>query len=201
MEVIDSEMLDDVFRFRYKIVSEEHTFTDFMKTHDFPDKKETDTYDPYSIQFAALNENNEICATVRLIHHSPIGYPTENKMKFDIDKSIFERDKLGEMSRIFVDPEIRCIQTTKIIIQHVKEAMYFKMKELGVEYTYGALEKSFIRLLKIYKMPYEMIGEEQDHMGFRYPCVLYTDKLGSDNPEIVKLWKEKNEQKNFKHAI
>ena len=172
-----------------------------MDTKNYPDKKEIDQYDPYSIQFAAFDDNNEVVACVRLIHDSPVGYPTENNMKFDIDKNIFERSKLGEMSRIFVAAEHRNIQTTKIVIDHVKEFMYLKMKERGIEYTYGALEKSFIRLLKIYKMGYEIIGELQEYGNMRYPTILYTKKLGDDNPDIHQLWKEHNGQKEFRQAI
>lgn len=176
-------MLEKVFAFRYKILLE--IYPEYLKISGFSDAKEYDKYDRYSVHFAALNEEGDVCATVRLIHHSPIGYPTENSMIFD--NSMFERDKLGEMSRIFVDAKYRNIQTTKKIIQEVKKFMYVKMTKLGILYTYGSLEASFLRLLRIYKMNYHTISEEQRHeyFGLRYPSVLYTKQLGEDNPEII----------------
>ena len=182
LEVNNNELLEKVFEFRYKVFLE--TYPEYIKSLNLKEKKEKDEYDPYSIHFVAIDQSGNICATVRLIHNSPFGYPTENNMQ--LKNEIFNRDKLGEMSRIFVDSKYRNIQTTKIIIQEVKKFMYMKMTNFGIEYTYGSLESGFLRLLKIYKMNYVTIGEEQMHenIGLRYPCVLYTKQLGIDNPEF-----------------
>jgi N-acyl-L-homoserine lactone synthetase len=183
LEVKSSDMLEDVFAFRYKILLE--IYPEYLQKSGFLDNKEYDKYDPYSVHFVALDRDGDICATVRLIHNSPLGYPTENSMIFD--NSMFERTKLGEMSRIFVAAKYRNIKTTKGIIQEVKKFMYTKMIKLGILYTYGSLEESFLRLLRIYKMNYHTIGEKQKHeyFGLRYPSILYTQQLGYDNPEIV----------------
>ena len=73
--------------------------------------------------------------------------------------------------------------------------MYNKFLEVGIEYSYGALEPRFVRLLKMYKICYEIIGEKQLHgkMGLRFPCILYTSRLGNDNPEIRELWEKQRE--------
>ncbi|MFA6138901.1 MAG: GNAT family N-acyltransferase [Sulfurimonas sp.] len=185
LEVQESDMLEKIFAFRYKIFLE--IYPEYLQSIGFLDGKEHDKYDPYSLHFAALDDDGEICATVRLIYNSPFGYPTENSMTFDT--CLFEREKLGEMSRIFVDAKYRNMQTTKIIIQEVKKFMHYKMIQLGIEYTYGSLEKNFLRLLRIYKMSYNTIGKEQMHgyFGSRYPCILYTKQLGIDNPELMNL--------------
>jgi N-acyl-L-homoserine lactone synthetase len=191
LEVKESDLLEKVFAFRYKILLE--IYPEYLQESKFLDDKESDKYDPYSAHFAALNEDGEVCATVRLIYNSPLGYPTENSMMFD--NSMFERDKLGEMSRIFVDAKYRSIQTTKRIIEEVKKFMYIKMMKLGVEYTYGSLEESFLRLLRIYKMNYITIGKKQIYkdVGLRYPSILYTKQLGIDNPEIIEQWGNQRE--------
>ena len=191
LEVNDSELLEKVFAFRYKVFLE--IYPEYLKKSGFTDDKEYDKYDPYSTHFVALDENNEVCATIRLIYNSPLGYPTENNMTFDRD--MFERDKLGEMSRIFIDTKHRNIKTTNIIMQGLKKLMYVKLMSLGIEYTYGTLEKSFLRLLKIYKMNYSTITKEQmyENIGLRYPSVLHTKQLGIDNPELIELWEKQNE--------
>lgn len=191
LEVEDSELLEKVFAFRYKILLE--IYPEYIEASNLLDNKEYDKYDTYSVHFAALDKEGEVCATVRLIHNSLFGYPTENSMRFD--NSMFERNKLGEMSRIFVDAKYRNMQTTKIIIKNLNELIYFKMMELGIEYTYGSLEENFLRLLRIYKMNYATIGEKQEHgsFGFRYPSILYTKQLGVDNPQIIKLWERRHE--------
>ncbi len=189
----DTEMLEKVFAFRYKIFLE--IYPEYLIDSNCIDNKESDIYDQYATQFIALDNDDNILATVRMIHSSPIGYPTENSLQFD--NTQFQKDKLGEMSRIFVDPKYRSVSTTKKIFYEVKKSIYFKMMELDIEYTYGSLEDNFLRLLKIYKIPYEIIGEKQQYIGLRYPCILYTKTLENENKEFIDLWeKYKNEQKN-----
>lgn len=185
LEVKDSALLEKVFAFRYKVLLE--IYPRYIETSGFSDNKEYDKYDAYSAHFAVIDNECQVCATVRLIYNSPIGYPTENSMIFD--NGMFERDKLGEMSRIFVDEKYRNIKTTMGIMDGLKKLMYSKMMELGIEYTYGSLEESFLRLLRIYKITYITIGEKQEHkpFGFRYPSILYTKQLGTDNPHIIEL--------------
>lgn len=178
-------MLQKVFAFRYKVFLE--IYPQYLQKASFSGGVEHDEYDLYAVHFAALDEDGVVCATVRLIYNSPIGYPTENSMIFD--KSIFERDKLAEMSRIFIDSKYRNLETTKLIIEEAKKFMYVRMSKLGIKYSYGSLEKNFLRLLRIYKMSYDIIGEAQMHgeFGLRYPCVLYTKVLGNDNPKLIKF--------------
>ncbi|OHE08329.1 MAG: GNAT family N-acetyltransferase [Sulfurimonas sp. RIFCSPLOWO2_12_FULL_36_74] len=191
LEVKESDLLEKVFAFRYKILLE--IYPEYLQESKLLDDKESDKYDPYSVHFAALNEAGEVCATVRLIYNSPIGYPTENSMTFD--SSMFERDKLGELSRIFIDAKYRNINTSKVIIQGLNKLIFIKMMTLGVQYTYGSLEESFLRLLRIYKMHYHTIGKKQEYayVGQRYPSILYTQQLGSDNHELIKLWENQRE--------
>ncbi len=191
LEVTNSELLEKVFAFRYKIITESEIFDGYVRETEFPNNKESDKFDPFSIHFVALNENAKVCATVRLIHHCPYKYPTE-KMIFNTSK--FKREKLGEISRIFIHPECRDLKTTKEIIDNFKKLLYAKLMDLDIEYTYGALKSNLIRLLKIFKMCYEELSEMQmlGSMGLRYPCILYTKRLGDDNPELVEAWKKKN---------
>jgi len=177
--VEDAKMLEDVFAFRYKILSE--IYPEYIKSSQCVAHQEYDKYDEYAIQYVIVNQRDEMCATVRLIHHSPLGYPTENSLTFD--KSQFQKEHLGEISRIFVNKDYRNFQTTKAIIEVVKKMMYDRMKELDIYYSYGSLEKNFLRLLHMYKMPYEPLAKPQEHglFGVRYPCILYTNKLGAAN--------------------
>lgn len=190
LEVEDSDLLEKVFAFRYKILLQ--IYPEYIEASNLLNNKEYDKYDTYSVHFAAIDKEGEVCATVRLIYNSPLGYPTENGMTFD--SSMFERGKLGEMSRIFVDAKYRNIKTTMDIMDGLKKLMYSKMMKLGIEYTYGSLEESFLRLLRIYKITYITIGEKQEHgsFGFRYPSVLYTNQLGADNPHIIELWEREH---------
>lgn len=193
LEVSDKKLLDKVYAFRYKVLTE--IYPEYLKKLDFTDGKEYDEYDEFSTQFAAFNEKGEVCATLRFIYHSPIGYPTENNLKFD--NSMFDRKKLAEMSRIFIDSKYRNMKTTKALLDGIKELVYFKIIKEDIKYMYGSLEENFLRLLQIYKIPYVPIGKKQGHadFGLRYPCVLYTKDLAKKNPKFMKLYEEyKNEK-------
>lgn len=190
LEVHESDMLDKIFAFRYKVMKDTEMFQGYFRETAFQDDKESDIYDPFSIHFTALDEDGEVCATVRLIYNSPHGYPTENGMTFD--HSMFESNKLGELSRIFIASKYRNLQSTKFIVKSFNKLIYNKMVDLGIEYTYGAIEPSFKRLLQMYKMHYEVIGKKQllGSMGLRFPCILYTKRLGDDNPEFMNTSRE-----------
>jgi N-acyl-L-homoserine lactone synthetase len=181
LEIKDPELLDKVYAFRCDIMCDELKILDRT---DYPEGLETDKYDPYSVHFAALDANGDVCACVRLIHHSPVGYPTENSMEFDIDTNVFDRDKLSELSRIFVHAKHRNLKETKMLLNGLKQAVYARGKPLGIEYTYGSLEKSFLKLLNMFKYPYKSIGAEQDYGGKRFPCIMYTKELEEENPHL-----------------
>ncbi|WP_197972130.1 acyl-homoserine-lactone synthase [Nitrosophilus labii] len=189
----NKKLLNDIFRFRCKILCDELKYFDKKR---YPDGLERDEYDKYSEHYAVLDEKGEIAATVRLIHHSPIGYPTENHMRvFENIKKSLKRDKLGEISRIFISKQYRNLKDSRKIIEKLISMIYIDLKNNDIEYTFGALEKSFLRLLKIYNINYEIIGDLQEYGGVRYPCLLYTSSLEKDKPQVVecyKIWKVGN---------
>jgi len=178
-KIVDNQkLLEDVFAFRHTILEE--VYPEYAQKY-VQDGCDYDKYDTYAKHLVALNKEGAICATVRLIYNSPIGYPTQNSMKFDTTK--FQNEKIGEISRIFIAKEYRNLRDTKIIIEGFKKILYAIMKELNITYTYGALEKKFLRLLKMYKMDYEVIGDVQEYkfVGMRYPVGLHTKQFGEVN--------------------
>lgn len=155
------------------------------------DEKETDAYDEYSDQFAILNADGEICCTMRLIHNSPIGYPTEMSLSTEQTKYRFKRDKLAELSRIFIHPKYRNMHDTKFFINTiVKSLAYEKIKEYNIEYCYGMLEEKFLRLVNMFKIPYKSIDEPvYIYDKLKYPSILKVKELEKQNPQLEKHWR------------
>lgn len=180
LHVTDKTMLDKVFRFRYAIMHEEFGWVDSNL-----EKREADQYDPYSDHFAVLDSKNRVCASMRLIHDSPLGYPTEKFVDPQTLKT-FDPATVCEMSRIFIAPQYRNMRHSKIIINGIlKELAYKKMKEYGMTYCYGALESSFLKLLNIFGIPYHPIGEAHLNYGKqRYPCILVIKELELKRPDL-----------------
>ena len=186
IHVTNKEILDKIHRFRYKVMYEE-----LGLNRTYTNERETDDYDEYSDQFAILNYDREVCATVRLIHNSPIGYPTERFLDLTQSKYQFDRDKLSEMSRIFIDPKHRNMHETKIFLNVLaKNLVYEKMKEHGIEYCYGMMEPRFIRLVNMFKIPYQAIsGVEYDFNKLKHPSMMYVKELEKQNPQLEENWK------------
>ncbi|PLY05521.1 MAG: GNAT family N-acetyltransferase [Arcobacter sp.] len=180
IHVTDKDILEKVHSFRYKIMHDELGWIE-----ENIEKKEKDDYDQYSDQFAILNSDGEVCCTMRLIHDSPIGYPTERFLNIK-QKGQFERNKLAEMSRIFIDSKYRNMRETKIFISTiVKSLAYEKIKKYGIEYCYGMLEQKFLKLVNMYKIPYQAISKvEQDYDKFKYPSILYVKEMEKQNPKL-----------------
>jgi N-acyl-L-homoserine lactone synthetase len=183
--VTDENILDKIYRFRYKVMHEELGWIESNIN-----KKEIDIYDDYCDQFAILNYEGEVCATVRLIHHSPIGYPTEKFLDLTQSQYQFNRNKLAEMSRIFIDPKHRNMHETKIfLISLAKSLVYEKMKEHDIECCYGMMEQKFIKLVNMFKIPYKPIGKlQQDYDKFKYPSMMFVKELEKLNPQLEKYW-------------
>ena len=68
----------------------------------------------------------------------------------------------------------------------MKKVVYAKLVELGIDCSYGAVERPFLKLLNMFHIPYKPIGGEQDYVGRRYPCIMYTHELGAANPELLR---------------
>lgn len=188
VEVRDQALLDRVLRFRYEVWCVEKPILD---SECYPDGREKDNYDDYADHFAVLDENDEVCATVRLIHHSPLGYPTANYLEFDNTLYSTNVNKVAELSRIFIAPKNRNMKETKVIIQGlIRQQIYFKLREYGIDFTYGALEKGFQKLLKIFKVPYTILGDAKEYYGGqRHPCIMNTIDLEKNNPDLPELYK------------
>jgi len=182
IEVSSKEHLDKVFAFRYEILNEREETRVLLK--DCKEERERDKYDDFSAHFVAFDEADEVVAYVRLIHHSPIGYPTANNMEYDTVVWNFNQEQLGELSRVFVATRLRSIEKLKPLFNSLKVVVFTKMEDLNIDYTFGALEKPFFRLLRILHFPYKRIGGFQTYLGQRYPCIVNTNELREANPKL-----------------
>ncbi|WP_345974932.1 GNAT family N-acyltransferase [Sulfurimonas sp. HSL3-7] len=181
IKVSTEDQLEKIYAFRYQIVCEKLGVTELDNCEP---NRETDEYDAYSEHFAAFDEAGEVVACTRLIHHSPIGYPTTNYMTYDTDTWHFDQEQLGELSRVFVTPKFRSISELKPLFNDLKIIIYPTMVNLNIAYTFAALEKPFFRLLNMLNFPYKRIGDLQPYIGQRYPSILYMDELYDANREL-----------------
>lgn len=101
----DSEDLKQkIFRLRYEVYALEFGFEN---PDDFPDKFEKDGYDQYSVHFAALNEDDDVIGTVRMILDSPKGFPMEHAATITGFSDKPEPGCITEVSRLAVSKRLR----------------------------------------------------------------------------------------------
>jgi len=91
-----------VYRLRYKVYVEE---LGFEKAEDHLDGYEIDEYDSHSIHFAALNENQEVIGTLRMVRNSEKGFPINHAAKTTFIGEKPAPDKIVEISRLAVSKD------------------------------------------------------------------------------------------------
>lgn len=91
-----------VYRLRYKVYVEEFGFE---KAEDHLEGYEIDEYDSDSIHFAALNENQEVIGTLRMILNSEKCFPIERAAKITFIGERPAPHKIVEVSRLAVSKD------------------------------------------------------------------------------------------------
>ncbi len=96
-KVDSEELLRETFRVRYEIYCEECAFLPAAR---YPDGLERDEYDDHSVHFAAFADG-EVIGTVRMVRHSPLGYPLHRHCNvLYVDEAALPQDGLIEVSRL-----------------------------------------------------------------------------------------------------
>jgi N-acyl amino acid synthase of PEP-CTERM/exosortase system len=105
VQATSPELKQAIYRLRYQIYVEEYGFE---QPQDHPYGLEMDAYDSHAICLAALDEAGDVIGTVRLILHSPQGFPIEHAvptLHFPGDKPAPQC--MGEISRLAVSAAYR----------------------------------------------------------------------------------------------
>lgn len=140
--------LDSIHRLRYLTYCEEMRS---LNLKDYPEQKEWDKYDPYSIHIIA-RLNKEIIGILRLIKNTPTGFLMEEKFRLP---SWINKSKTVEHSRGIIRKEYR----DKGIYSLMLQAAYEWQKDHGYTICIGAprVDKLSSILLKI---GWEVMGKE-----------------------------------------
>jgi len=185
----DHNLLQETFKLRYRIYCCE---TEFLDDSEFPDEIEKDIYDDNSIHFAALDKNNHVVGTLRMILDSKYGFPLEEHCpNYDKSKIYFPKSQLAEISRLAVDKASRRRKNDGLygmtsyhsspgneIPSHIKQKrkkpiivfglyklLYFESKRRGITHWYAAMEQKLNHTLSRFNFQFETIGPEHDYYG------------------------------------
>ncbi|MBU0994701.1 MAG: PEP-CTERM/exosortase system-associated acyltransferase [Proteobacteria bacterium] len=201
----DDALKREIYKLRYKIYVEEFGFE---KPEDHPEGYESDIYDPFSIHFAAIDdETGHVIATMRIILNSDIGLPVAHieEVSFVGDKSIL--DKIIEVSRFAVHADFRrrkedilfrgvsaeqgkferrsAARSTPdrrqrpVIVYGLFRLIYQITKKMGFTHWCMISEKFLFEALSHMGFLFYPIGHEVDYHGLRTPYIAFIDEMES----------------------
>ena len=183
---INDPLMEKIYKFRCEVLCDELKYFDLKN---FPDKKEKDLYDNNADHFVALDENSELVAYVRMIYYSDKGFPLENNMKIYKEYEKIPKNKIAEVSRMFIKKEYRGYKQSIYILENfLKLFVYKKAKEKNIKYLYATLQRNFMKLLKVINMHFKIIGPLQEYGGKRFPTILSIKDLEKVRPDLKKMY-------------
>ncbi len=187
---VDSlKLLDEVYRLRFQVYAKE---CHFIKEEDYPEGKENDKFDPYSIHFVALDDEGVVAGALRLVLDSPFGFPLEEHYRgnLTLDNKEFSRKHLGEISRLVISKsyrrrkgdglyyEVPCEdflgkkefkRRLRPMVFGLYRLLYQESKRRKIFYWYAAMEESLFRLLSAHGFTFKPIGKPVEYYGIVTP--------------------------------
>jgi N-acyl-L-homoserine lactone synthetase len=171
----DPELLDQCYRLRYRVYCQEKQFLD---PNDYPDGREIDQFDPFSIHVGAIDSDGELGGTARVVAPNPLGYPLQTHLHFFPDVRLDAPGMLTvECSRIMISRHYARRRRTEPFLTIIKGVLQ-QAKRIGATHIIGATEPGFFRLIVLYGMPWRVAGPAADYYGAEVlPCMLSLAEL------------------------
>jgi len=192
---VDSpRLLQESFKVRYQVYCKERNF---ISEEDCPQRSERDKFDDHSLHFVALDSQESVVGTVRLILPTSLAFPIEQfcpHVKFrDLD---IDRDKAAEVSRLVISKilrrrvgsELRYVAgitngqlksgNNRELSKHIMPMAFGLYRELyqesirnGIRYWFALMEKKLWLLSKMHGIIFKPIGEKVNCFGLVQPYV------------------------------
>ncbi len=173
------------YALRYHVYCEEKHF---LRPQDYPDGEEIDEFDSNAIHLSAIDRQDRILGTIRLVqpddnkfpllHHCDIsltGIPTNTAeiSRLAVAKlcQLAEQNPAWNTMQNSADDACSSSKsqqqdyTRSNIVLGLYKAMYQESKRRGIDYWLAAMEKSLARLLRRFNFLFTPIGPEVDYYG------------------------------------
>lgn len=179
----DRAELQEIFNVRYHVYCEEYGYLD---KNIYPNKMESDEFDKFSIQFVLRTKKGELAASVRLILHSPLGFPIEKHTKIDIYLPA-EKSRVAEVSRLIVARKFR----KKFLLLALIKGLFVYTNETNISHVYSILDDRLFPILKDMGFPFKRIGPSTIYQGLTSPYILDVaeakELLHKENPRLFRF--------------
>ncbi len=188
----EKHVMDAIYRLRFEVYSQQ---CNFIREEDFPQKLECDEYDKHSIHFVAMDEDNVVVATSRMILNTEKRSPLLElfpKLHNEFDVS---PNSITEISRLLISKRL-CNSNMKrlkgshrsaklgdygTIVYGLCQKMFEETTRLGITHWCALMEKGLLALLRIYGFKMICVGDVVDLFG---PVRPYIGNVA----DMEKLW-------------
>jgi N-acyl amino acid synthase of PEP-CTERM/exosortase system len=196
------QLLEESHRMRYQIYCVERRF---LSAEDYPDQRESDTFDRDSVHVGVVDGEGELVGTARIVKPNSAGLPflrhcslfpeetaltEEGNMVVEISRVCIARRYTRRRADVFFDApdEVesdehmvvrardRRVERDEVFATLVK-AIYRATRRLGATHWIIAVEKSLRRRIAHYGLPFELAGPEADYYGLVAPYIMSMAEL------------------------
>ena len=174
----DPRLLEQSYRLRYQVYCVERQFLDAAG---YPDQRETDEFDDYSVHVGAVDAHGELAGTARVIKANPHGFPMFRHCAFFPEVQTLDSPTVVpvEVSRVAISRH--CARAgsrrrSEPFLTLVKSIMQ-GAKRAGATHLIGATDAAFHRWLVHYGLPYRISGPAVDYYGPVAPCIMSLHEL------------------------
>jgi len=207
--------LKATYRLRHSVYCREKKF---LPENDYPDRLEIDAYDSHSVHFAAIDDEDLVKGTVRLVFPvAGLSLPLYDHCTLDVPVS----PTTWEVSRLAISKRYRrpaapprvddafglTVMTMgleeeertqvnrlrRTVVTGLFMLMWQEARRLGAENILVAMEPTLARLLARNNIDFERVGPEVDYYGPVYPYLMnignFERNLAQKNPALFeKYW-------------
>jgi N-acyl-L-homoserine lactone synthetase len=174
----DPALMDQGFRLRYQVYCLER---EFLNASDYPDQREIDEFDRYSVHVGAVDALGDLAGTARLIMANPRGYPMFRYCAFSAEvRALNEPGTVAvEVSRVSISRHYARRQQRRRSEPFLTllNAVIRGAKRAGATHLIGATDAALHRWLLHYGFPYRSAGPPVDYCGLVAPCIMSLHEL------------------------
>jgi N-acyl amino acid synthase of PEP-CTERM/exosortase system len=209
----DADLRNEVYRIRYDVYCDELRFEDPSR---FPDKRETDSFDPHSLHCLLLHKpSGTYAGCVRLVQVDPqrpeAPLPFERLCKDTLYSDLLaqlvpDRRKVGEISRLAVRASFRRRKGEQTVPGGIVEersgsvggmrtpwialGLYLSAAAIGLirglTGVFALMEPRLARRLGTYGIKFVQVGEPVEHRGERAPFFISRGDLYAGVPPLLR---------------
>lgn len=169
----DPRLLDQSYRLRYQVYCVERGFLD---PANYPDGREIDEFDEYSLHLAVNDDEGNMVGTARLIKPNPHGFPMLRHCAF-FPEAMPSSVAPVEVSRLAISRKYMRRRRHSEPLCDLAKAMVVGARFVGANHVIAASEASLARRLVHFGFPYRIGGPTADYYGPVVACLMNLDEF------------------------